>query len=323
MKHDVPSAVSFGETMIRFSTKNFERIEQARELEVTIGGAESNFAIAFARLGGRAAWISKLTDNALGRFIVNRIREHGVDISHVIWTKEHRVGLYFIEFGRKPRPINVIYDRRNSAISNIDPHEVDWDVLGDYDVFHTTGITVALSDNCKEAVKIAINKAKEHNTMVSFDVNYRSKLWSPEKAYKALDPILNDVDILFVTKDDAKVVFGLSGSNEEIIWALYDKYTPRVLVLTLGSEGAMATEGKNMYYVEPYELEVVDRIGAGDAFDAGFIYRYIETNDIRSALEWGSAMAALAHTIPGDPMYITREEVEEVIRKRTSSEILR
>jgi len=323
MKHDVPSAVSFGETMIRFSTKNFERIEQARELEVTIGGAESNFAIAFARLGGRAAWISKLTDNALGRFIVNRIREHGVDTSHVIWTKEYRVGLYFIEFGRKPRPINVIYDRRNSAISNIDPHEVDWDVLGDYDVFHTTGITVALSDNCKEAVKIAINKAKEHNTMVSFDVNYRSKLWSPEKAYKALDPILNDVDILFVTKDDAKVVFGLSGSNEEIIWALYDKYTPRVLVLTLGSEGAMATEGKNMYYVEPYELEVVDRIGAGDAFDAGFIYRYIETNNIRSALEWGSAMAALAHTIPGDPMYITREEVEEVIRKKTSSEILR
>ncbi len=323
MKHDVPSAVSFGETMIRLSTKNFERIEQARELEVTIGGAESNFAIAFARLGGRAAWISKLTDNPLGRLIVNRIREHGVDISHIIWTKEYRVGLYFIEFGRTPRPINVIYDRKDSAISNINPNEVDWNILGDYDVFHTTGITVALSENCAKAVNMAIKKAKELNTLVSFDVNYRSKLWTPKEAFRGLDPMLSDTDILFVTKSDARLIFKISGSNEDIARRLYERYRPDILILTLGSEGAMAFDGEKIYYAQPYKLEIVDRIGAGDAFDAGFVFRYLETNDVESALEWGSAMAALAHTIPGDPIYVTKEEVEEVIRKRAISDIVR
>ncbi len=319
----MPSAVSFGETMIRFSTKNFERIEQAKEFEVSIGGAESNFAIAFARLGGRSAWISKLTDNPLGRLIVNRIREHGVDVSNVIWTKEYRVGLYFIEFGRKPRGIEVIYDRKNSAFANIQPHEVNWDVLAEYDVFHTTGITVSLSESCRKSVKMGITKAKEFGTKVSFDVNYRAKLWSPEEAFKALDVILKGVDILIVTKEDAKSVLLAEGSYEDIVRELYQRYGPEVLVLTLGSEGAMAIKDGRIYRVKPYPIEVVDRIGAGDAFDAGFVYRYLEKQDVKEALEWGIAMAALAHTIPGDPVYIIRDEVRRLIKGREYCEIMR
>lgn len=311
-----PSVVAFGETMIRFSTKNFERIEQAKELAIGIGGTESNFAIAFARLGGRAAWISKLTNNPLGRFIVNKIREHGVDVSHIIWTDKYRVGLYFIEFGKKPRPTQVIYDRKNSAIANIDPNEVNWEVLKDYDAFHTTGITVALSENCKKAVEIGISKAKEFGTKVSFDVNYRSKLWSPEEAFKALDPILRNVDILLVTKDDVKNVLKIQGTYEEMITELDEKYNPEVVVLTLGSEGAMALKDGKIYRAEPYELEVVDRIGAGDAFDAGFVYEYLRTGNVERALNLGVAMAAFAHTIPGDPMFITKDEIEFIIKQR-------
>ncbi len=311
-----PSVVAFGETMIRFSTKNFERIEQAKELAIGIGGTESNFAIAFARLGGRAAWISKLTNNPLGRFIVNKIREHGVDVSHIIWTDKYRVGLYFIEFGKKPRPTQVIYDRKNSAIANIDPNEVNWEVLKDYDAFHTTGITVALSENCKKAVEIGISKAKEFGTKVSFDVNYRSKLWSPEEAFKALDPILRNVDILLVTKDDVKNVLKVQGTYEEMITKLDEKYNPEVVVLTLGSEGAMALKDGKIYRAEPYELEVVDRIGAGDAFDAGFVYEYLRTGNVERALNLGVAMAAFAHTIPGDPMFITKDEIEFIIKQR-------
>ena len=311
-----PSVVAFGETMIRFSTKNFERIEQAKELAIGIGGTESNFAIAFARLGGRAAWISKLTNNPLGRFIVNKIREHGVDVSHIIWTDKYRVGLYFIEFGKKPRPTQVIYDRKNSAIANIEPNEVNWEVLKDYDAFHTTGITVALSENCKKAVEIGISKAKEFGTKVSFDVNYRSKLWSPEEALKALDPILRNVDILLVTKDDVKNVLKVQGTYEEMITKLDEKYNPEVVVLTLGSEGAMALKDGKIYRAEPYELEVVDRIGAGDAFDAGFVYEYLRTGNVERALNLGVAMAAFAHTIPGDPMFITKDEIEFIIKQR-------
>ncbi|MCD6559673.1 MAG: sugar kinase [Palaeococcus sp.] len=302
--------------MIRFSTKNFERIEQAKELAIGIGGTESNFAIAFARLGGKAAWISKLTNNPLGRFIVNKIREHGVDVSHIIWTDKYRVGLYFIEFGKKPRPTQVIYDRKNSAIANIEPNEVNWEVLKDYDAFHTTGITVALSENCKKAVEIGISKAKEFGTKVSFDVNYRSKLWSPEEALKALDPILRNVDILLVTKDDVKNVLKVQGTYEEMITKLDEKYNPEVVVLTLGSEGAMALKDGKIYRAEPYELEVVDRIGAGDAFDAGFVYEYLRTGNVERALNLGVAMAAFAHTIPGDPMFITKDEIEFIIKQR-------
>jgi len=316
MKKEVPSAISFGESMIRFSTKNFERIEQAHELEIRVAGAESNFAIAFARLGGRAAWISKLTNNPLGRFIVNKIREHGVDVSHVIWTNDHRVGLYFIEFGKKPRPTQVIYDRKNSAISNIHPNEVNWEVLKDYDAFHTTGITVALSENCKRVIEIGINKAKEFDTKVSFDVNYRSKLWSPEEAFKALDPILKNVDILLVTKDDARNVLKVQGTYEEMITELNEKYNPEVTVLTLGSKGVMAIKNGKMYRVDPYELEVVDRIGAGDAFDGGFVYEYLRTGDVERALNSGVAMAAFAHTIPGDIMFVTKDEIEFIVKQK-------
>ncbi|EHR77841.1 2-dehydro-3-deoxygluconokinase [Thermococcus litoralis DSM 5473] len=324
MKKDVPSVISFGESMIRFSTKNFERIEQAHELEMRVAGAESNFAIAFARLGGRAAWISKITNNPLGRFIANKIREHGVDVSHVIWTNDYRVGLYFIEFGKKPRPTQVIYDRKNSAIANIDPNEVDWEILKDYDTFHTTGITVALSENCKKAVEIGISKAKEFGTRVSFDVNYRSKLWSPEEAFKALDPILKNVDILLVTKDDARNVLKVDGTYEEMIHTLAERYNAEVTVLTLGSEGAMALKDDRIYKAEPYELEVVDRIGAGDAFDAGFVYEYLRSGDIQKALELGIAMAAYAHTIPGDIMFVTKDELELVItQKAHAHDVLR
>ena len=311
-----PSVVAFGETMIRFSTKNFERIEQAKELAIGIGGTESNFAIAFARLGGRAAWISKLTNNPLGRFVVNKIREHGVDVSHIIWTDKYRVGLYFIEFGKKPRPTQVIYDRKNSAIANIEPNEVNWEVLKDYDAFHTTGITVALSENCKKAVEIGISKAKEFDTKVSFDVNYRSKLWSPKEAFKALDPILRNVDILLVTKDDARNVLKVSGGYEDMVFTLWERYNPEVVILTLGSEGAMAFKDGKIYRADPYKLEVVDRIGAGDAFDAGFVYEYLRTGDVERALNLGVAMAAFAHTIPGDVMFITKNEIEFIMKQR-------
>jgi len=316
MKENTPSAISFGESMIRFSTKNFECIEQAHELEMRVAGAESNFAIAFARLGGRAAWISKLTNNPLGRFIVNKIRGHGVDVSHVIWTDKYRVGLYFIEFGKKPRPTQVIYDRKNSAIANIDPNEINWEVLKDYDAFHTTGITVALSENCKKAVEIGISKAKEFGTKVSFDVNYRSKLWSPEEAFKALDPILKNVDILLVTKDDARNVLKVQGTYEEMITELSERYNPEVTALTLGSEGAMALKDGKIYRAEPYELEVVDRIGAGDAFDGGFVYEYLRSGDVERALNLGVAMAAFAHTVPGDIMFVTKDEIEFIIKQR-------
>jgi 2-dehydro-3-deoxygluconokinase len=319
MKNNVPSAVSFGETMIRFSPKNYERIEQAHELDMGIGGAESNFAIAFSRLGGKSAWISKLKKGELGKFILNKIREHGVDVGSVIWTDDYRNGIYFIEFGRKPRATQVIYDRKASAISNVDPYEIDWDIISNYDLFHTTGITVALSENCRKAVDVGIDKAIKFGTKVSFDVNYRSKLWQPEEALSLLNAILYKVDILFVTKEDAENVLKIEGEPEQVIKRIYEKYGSRVIVLTLGSEGAMAFSDAGIFTAEPYELEVVDRIGAGDAFDAGFVYEYLRNGCLEKALKFGLAVSAFAHTIKGDVVFVEKDEIESIMSLKTNN----
>ncbi|MFX1450186.1 MAG: PfkB family carbohydrate kinase, partial [Promethearchaeota archaeon] len=173
--------ISFGETMIRLSPPNFERLENAFSLDLRIGGSEANVLIALARLKLKTSWYSKLTDNPLGRRIENEIRKWNVD-THIIWTAQSRVGLYFLEFGSKPRPSKIIYDRKNSAISTITKSELDWKYLESTKLFHTSGITVALSNSCREVVSSILDFCKSKNIITSFDINYRSKLWTVEDA---------------------------------------------------------------------------------------------------------------------------------------------
>lgn len=304
--------------MIRLSPGNYKKFGQADKLDLGIGGTESNFAVTFQKLGGKAGWISRITDNFLGRYLVSTIRKQGVDVSQIIWTDEDRVGVYFIELGRKPRNSKVVYDRSNSAISNLDPDEVDWSLLKNYDLMFTTGITAALSKSCEEALKAALEAAEKYDTEIFFDVNYRSKLWGPEEAYEVLDPILESVDIISVTSADAASVLQVEGEYEEMIRKLDETYNPEVTILTLGSEGAMALKDNTLYRSEPYEIETADRIGAGDAHDAGFAYQYLKTEDVQKSLDWGIALAAYAHTIPGDVMYFEDEEIEELVERKTS-----
>src|SRR5262245_65942296 len=142
----MPEIITFGEAMVRLSPPNFRRLEQAQSLDVQVGGAELNTAVSLARLGRRSAWVSRLTDNPLGRLIANRAREAGVATDHVVWTKDDRVGLYFLEFSAAPRASSVLYDRKNAAIAGIQPSMVDWGtVFGGVRWFHVTGITPALS----------------------------------------------------------------------------------------------------------------------------------------------------------------------------------
>ncbi len=179
--------VTLGETMIRLSPPVPQRLEQAAVLEVNIGGAESNIAIALARLGFRTAWLSRLPDNAWGQRIVCTLRAHGVDVSGVVWATGERVGTYFVEYGSPPRPIRVLYDRADSAMSRMQPDEVAWHVVERGRVIHCTGITPALSPSCAEVVWKMMRRAREQGALVSFDLNYRALLWSPAAAAAALD----------------------------------------------------------------------------------------------------------------------------------------
>jgi len=306
--------ITIGETMIRLCTNNYQTLEQAQYLNFSIGGSESNVAICLSRLGMKVMWISKLTDNSLGRKIFQEIHKHGVDTSNVIWTEEKRVGVYFIEYAAAPRPIKVIYDRKNSAMSTFKPEEVNWECFQNTRLIHLTGITGSLSKNCEELVKRATIEGKKRRKIVSFDLNYRAKLWNIKKAKKHFEDVLPYVDILIATKKDIELVFGIKGKPEDMMEKLREKFNTRIIVLTAGSDGSFAFDGK-MYYAKVYPATEIDRIGAGDAFTAGFLYGYL-TKNIESGILYGNAMASLKHTIPGDIAYINPQDMIELINKQ-------
>src|SRR6059058_5622983 len=176
--------ITFGEAMVRLSPPNFRRLEQAASLDLQVGGAELNTAVGVARLGHTAAWVSRLTNNPLGRLIANRAREAGVSTEHVVWTDEDRVGVYFLEFGAAPRASSVLYDRKQSAIANIRPGMVNWQAaFAGARWFHVTGITPALSPTATETTREALQAARAAGLQVSIDLNYRAKLWTPQEAH--------------------------------------------------------------------------------------------------------------------------------------------
>ncbi|MFQ6014104.1 MAG: PfkB family carbohydrate kinase, partial [Anaerolineae bacterium] len=231
--------LTIGETMIRLSPPDHQRLEQATELEMRIGGAESNVAVGLARLGLRVAWVSRLVDNPLGRRIAYELRRHGVDTSHVVWTDQGRVATYFIEFGSRPRPTTILYDRCDSAMSHMGVGDIDWSLIGQSRLIHLTGITAALSPSCYDLVREAIHVAKGTAVEVSFDLNYRAKLWAPSEAKAKLDPICREVDILSASREDLTTIFGLKGSAEELLDRVQEKYARKLVIITLGAKGAI------------------------------------------------------------------------------------
>ncbi len=307
----MPDVVTIGETMLRLSAPVGVPLENTTELVVHVGGAESNVAVALSRLKSSAGWISRLTDNPLGRRIFNEVRAQGVDVSRVLWTRDDRVGTYFVEHGRSPRPGRVIYDRAGSAMATINPNDVDWAYVSAAKVVHLTGITPGLSASCRELVARALREAKAAKAMVSFDINYRARLWTPTAAAAALAPLLPQATVLICTAEDARVLFGTEGPAREVAEALRDRFHCEVVAVTDGSHFAAAA-GTRIYERGGYEVEVVDRIGAGDAFAAGFLHGYL-AHDVERGLDYGAALAALKHTYHGDTAWASAEDVQGLI----------
>ena len=214
MNSSAHSVVSLGEVMIRYSPPGRTRLEETTLLEMRAAGAEANFAAACARLGLHATWIGRLTDNALGRFIERSFARYEVDTSHVIWTEHDRVGTYYIEFGSPPRPTRVIYDRSNSAASRMTEDMVNWDPVRCCDLFHITGITPALSDSCRDVTFRGMEEAHSGGGLVSFDVNYRAKLWTPAEAEPVMRRCLAEADVVFCSLEEAELIFGRTEGPE-------------------------------------------------------------------------------------------------------------
>jgi 2-dehydro-3-deoxygluconokinase len=320
MPHDV---ITFGEAMIRLSPPNFRRLEQARGLDVQVGGAELNTAVALARLGRSTAWVSRLTDNPLGRLIANHAREAGVATDHVVWTKDDRVGLYFLEFGAAPRASSVLYDRRGAAIGGIRPGMVPWAaVFAGAKWFHVTGITPALSGTAAETTREALAAARAAGVKTSIDLNYRVKLWSPAEAGRWMTELMQFCDVLVTTEEDTERVFGIKGKDyAEAAAKVAERFPVRVVAITVRENPlvwkntwtAIAYQAGQLLRTRTYEVEIVDRLGAGDSFAAGLIHGLLD-GDLQKGLDWGVAASAIKHSIPGDFAWINRDEVEALLK---------
>lgn len=305
--------VGIGEAMIRLSVDLGARLETATHYRVEVGGAEANVVAAVARMGLRSAWLTRLPTNPLGRRAAAEIGRHGVDVSHVSWTDEDRMGLYFVELGSPPRPTSVIYDRAGSAAGRMTVDDIPWQVVESATLVHLSGITPALSASCRTVSFESVKRARLAGTLVSVDVNYRAKLWAPEEAREVLTELCGAADLVLCTAEDARDVFRVTADPEEAAPALAEVLRVERVVLTDGERRAYWFEGGVVRFSEPYLATVVDRVGAGDAFAAGVIIGLLE-DDLSSGVRRGLAMAALKLGTRGDQLMAQPDEVEALMR---------
>jgi 2-dehydro-3-deoxygluconokinase len=292
-------------------------------LDVQVGGAELNTAVALARLGRSSSWVSRLTRNSLGRLIANHAREAGVAVDNIVWTDDDRVGLYFLEFGAAPRASSVLYDRRGAAIAGIRPGLVNWrTVFAGARWFHVTGITPALSAGAAETTREALQAARSAGVRTSIDLNYRAKLWSQVEAGKWLTAFMPLCDVLITTEEDTDRVFDIKGRDyEEVAAQLARRFPVQVVAVTLRDNPlvwrntwtAIAYQQGKVHRTRSFEVEIVDRLGAGDSFAAGLIHGLLD-DDVQKGLDFGVAASAIKHSIPGDFAWISLEEVEDLLK---------
>ena len=344
--------LSLGECMVRMSPPGHGRIEFARTFEVWVGGGEYNVAYAIARLGLRSGWIGGLVDNPMGRIILHHAHAAGVDTSQAIIMPydgighSARIGLNFSEVGMGPRPSTTIYDRGHSATSKMNPQSIDWNALfGDRGVrwFHTGGIFTCLSDATRLIAAEALESARQAGTFVSYDLNFRSKLWSSAEAIAATKPLVPYMDCLIGNEEDFQKVLGYEVEGAGDLKALpiesYKRMVRRVacdypnlkVIGTTLREVLSANENNwsaVIYWAETdtfYEgpkferLNIEDRVGGGDGFASGFAYALLSSSgscEPQTAVNLATAHGALLQTTGGDTSQITLEELEHVAAGR-------
>jgi 2-dehydro-3-deoxygluconokinase len=305
--HDL---VTLGEVLLRLAIPSPTRFETARQLDLQLGGAEANVAAACARLGLRTAWISALPANPWGERIRRELTGHGVDCAYVRMTEGARVGVYFLEYGVPPRPVRVLYDRRDSAFARLTAAQVDWEPVRTARMVHLTGITPALG----EAPRSLVERALAEASTVSLDINYRATLWSPAEARAFLEPVLTRVRYLFIGHGEAQTLFGFAGSPEETLDGLARLAPKATISLQRGEEGSTVLDGGRL--LRPSHrpvVQVVDPIGAGDAYAAGFLWATLRGRGLQEAVDAGTAVAAIKCSTWGDIALVSPQDVADLL----------
>lgn len=305
--HDL---VAIGEVMLRLSIPSPERIETVRRLDVQVGGAEANVAAACARLGLRAAWISALPASAWGERIRRELAGHGVDCSPVRMVEGARVGVYFLEFGVPPRPIRVLYDRRDSAFARLTPEAIDWEPVRRARLVHVSGITSALGPGPRRIVEQAFREA----AAVSFDLNYRAALWAPAEARAFAESVLPGARHVFMGEAEARTVFGLGGPVEASLESLARLAPKATVALLQGPDGSTVLDAGRLWRpTRRHAVQVVDPVGAGDAYVAGFLWATLGGRGPQEAVDAGAAVAALKCSTWGDVARVDARDVADLL----------
>lgn len=299
---------TLGEMMIRLSVPSGERLENTKTLDVHPAGAEANVVTLLSRLERHTCWIGALPENPLGRLAANALRIAGVDTSGIVWNPQGRMGTYYVEFGEPPRGIQVTYDRAHSCTTELQVSDISWEQLLDTRLLHLTGITPALSASCRELILEAVQRARECSVPVSFDINYRQKLWSEAEAAQTLFPLIRGAELLFCSQADARRLFHCSGSMQEIAQGILEVSQARSVIVTFGEQGALLWNRKEWRHEPARPTRIIDRLGAGDALAAGVIHGWLE-GDLSAGLRYGATLAALALSQSGDMVVTNKAEL--------------
>lgn len=336
--------VTMGEIMLRLSTPDHQRFVQADSFDVVYGGGEANVAVSLSNYGLDAHFVSKLPNNPIGQSAVNHLRRFGVNTDYIARGGD-RVGIYYLESGASMRPSKVVYDRAHSAISEATIEDFNFDeVFKDAKWFHFSGITPALSDSAAVLTEEALKAAKKHGVTVSVDLNYRKKLWSPEKAQKVMSNLMQYVDVCIGNEEDAEKTLGFKPGEtdvtkgelelegyKQIFKEMKEKFNFKYVVTTLRESysasdngwSALIFDGNEFYHSRKYDIRIVDRVGGGDSFAGGLIYSLVSGKNFKDALEFAVAASAMKHTIHGDFNLVTVDEVMTLVEGDASGRVQR
>lgn len=296
--------VTFGETMALLSSPVAGPLRHAATLDVSVGGSESNAAIGLRRLGTTAAWTGRVGDDELGRLVLARLRGEGLDVTGATVDPDAPTGL-MIKERRTAWSTRVSYYRAGSAGSRLRPAHLDEALLGGARLVHVTGITPALSPSARDATFAAVDVARDAGVQVSVDLNYRAALWPPEGAAPVLRDLASRADLVFAGEDEAAMVLDAgarearAGEAESLVAGLA-RLGPRHAVVKRGRRGAVAVVDGEAVHSDAREVTVVDPVGAGDAFVAGYLRGLLDGEDARGCLRLAGLVGAFAVTVRGD-----------------------
>lgn len=327
------SVLGLGEVMLRLSPTGKERISYSETFEKKAGGSELNIVSGISMLGLRTGIITKLPRNEIGKFIKHKIRFTGTSDDYVVYDDgdDKRLGVYYYESGAYPRPHVVSYDRANSSFTRFREDELPCNIYNETNIFHTCGITLALDEVLRDNVINIIKKFHDAGALISFDVNYRATLWDEDTARNTIKKILPMIDILFVSEETSRRMFQMTGTLEEIHKKFYQKY-PNLQIIASTKRTVISPQKHNFsslvydckedkHFSEvPYNnIDVVDRIGSGDAYVAGALYGLIKYRSIEKMAQYGDAMAATKDTVLGDITQCDIVDIERIIKAHTST----